>query len=267
MVVRHAVDTPFGQPGYLVLGGSRLYGIDTPESDYDYIGAVVEPETYRVGLRSYQPVGKHAQHGFEQHMFSGPNYEGSIYSLWKLVSMFAEGNPTILCLLFAHPLVDDYGINTDRFRSLVISRKSGHRFLKYMEAQRKSMIGQRAKHVTRLELVDKHGYDTKFAGHLIRLGYQGIEFLQTGKITLPLRGDQRQAVLDIRAGRWSEQEVIDMSTRLEGYMQGALEGTSLPEEPDHEGLSEWVVGAYRAKWANTKALAMKRTQIIAGQRA
>ena len=35
--------------------------------------------------------------------------------------------------------------------------------------------------VNRPELIAAHGYDTKYAGHVLRLGYQGIEFLETGR--------------------------------------------------------------------------------------
>ncbi len=260
----HTIETPFGEPGFLVLSGSRLYGIDGPDSDYDYVGAIVEPESYRVGLRNYHPEGKHPQQGFEQHPFKGDNYEGSIYSVWKLASMFAEGNPTILCLMFADPIRDDYGICTDSFRSMVASRKSGHRFMKYMEAQRKSMIGQRAKHVQRLELIDKHGFDTKFAGHLIRLGYQGVEFLTTGRITLPLPEHQRQVVLGIRNGEWPMDGVIGASEELEAEMMDALVTTNLPEEADWDSLNEWVVERYRSDWEHRRAEAIERVRIIAG---
>lgn len=269
----HDITTPFGKPGFLVLAGSRLYGIDNEQSDYDYVGALVEPERFRIGLDKHHPTGKHAQHGFEQHEFKGDDYEGSIYSLWKLVEMFGTGNPTVLCLMYATPIRDDFGLCTDAFRRIAVSRMAGKRFLAYMAAQRKSMIGQRAKHVQRLELIEAHGYDTKFAGHLIRLGYQGIEYLTTGHITLPMPEDQRQDVLDIRAGRWTEDDVILKSEVLEACMSVVLgigpdgkpagnSSCSLPDEPDFDALSEWVVSRYNQAWVRRKIL---RAEFRAGE--
>ena len=245
------ISTPFGRPGFLVLAGSRLFGIDTAESDYDYAGALVEPEAYRIGLKNYSQ-GKNHQHGFEQHEFNGDNYEGTVYGLWKLASMFAEGNPTILTLLFADPIRDDYGICTPEFRKIVVSARSGHRFMKYMEAQRKSMIGERAQHVKRLELIDAYGYDTKFAGHLIRLGYQGIEFLYQGTITLPMPEYQRGNVLAIRAGKWTMDEVVQASLDLQAEMEAAMVVTDLQPEADWEALNDWVVGKYNTFWVREK---------------
>ena len=242
------IDTPLGSPGFLVLSGSRLYGIDTLDSDYDYVGALAEGQAYRVGLHNYCQGANH-QHGFEQHTFKGDNYEGTVYSLWKLATMFAEGNPTILCLMFAKPIKDDYGICTSEFRAMTASRKSGHRFLKYMEAQRKDMINQRSKAAERKELISDHGYDTKFAAHLVRLGYQGCEFLETGKITLPMLDDAgRLNVLDIRHGRWTMKEVLAEAEALQARMERALVHTDLPEDANWDALTEWVVDTYDAEW-------------------
>lgn len=247
----HDIQTTFGAPGYLILAGSRLYGIDVATSDYDYTGAVVEPVEYRIGLQRFRDGGD-PQHGFEQYQFHGAEvgargdseFEGTIYSLWKLASMFAEGNPTVLCLLYGTPITDTYGINTPEFREMVASARSGRRFMKYMQAQRKSMIGQRAKHVQRLELIEAHGFDTKFAGHMIRLCYQGCEFLDTGHVTLPMPESERQAVLGIRQGKWSVDDVISLSEALEAEMDKALARTHLRPEADYEALDAWLVERY-----------------------
>ena len=57
------------------------------------------------------------------------------------------------------------------------------------------MTGERGqKNVNRPELVEKYGFDTKHAGHMVGLGFQGIEHLETGYITLPMPEDHRSVV-------------------------------------------------------------------------
>jgi len=63
------------------------------------------------------------------------------------------------------------------------------------------MLGVRS-HTSRPELEAEHGFDAKFAMHMIRLGIQGIEYMESGKTTLPLadpiaRGSSSYARPDI----------------------------------------------------------------------
>jgi uncharacterized protein len=249
----HKIDTPFGEPGFLVLAGSRLFGIHTDESDYDYVGALIEPIDFRVGIRNHKGKGGF-QHGFEQEEFSGENYEGTVYSLWKLAMMLAEGNPTIITTMFADPIRDDYGICTESFRNIVRCRASGERFLKYMQAQRGAMLGERKSKTNRPELIDAHGYDTKFAGHWLRLGYQGIEYLSTGNITLPMPDESTTAgcalnVREVRAGLWSKAEVIREGEALQARLGEAYKACTLPEHADYVALNGWVVNAYSYEYS------------------
>jgi uncharacterized protein len=41
------------------------------------------------------------------------------------------------------------------------------------------------KNIHRAAPEEKHGYDTKYAMHVIRLYLEGMEYIETGKITLP----------------------------------------------------------------------------------
>lgn len=243
----HKIETPFGEPGFLVLAGSRLFGIHSDESDYDYIGAVIEPPSYRLGIKNHKSKGG-SQHGFEQHEFSGDNYEGTVYSLRKLALMLAEGNPTIITTMFADPLQDAYGICTDEFRDIVRSRASGVRFLKYMKAQRGAMLGERSG-TNRPDLIQAFGYDTKFAGHWLRLGYQGIEYLETGNITLPMPDESTVAgcalnVREVRAGQWTKSQVVREGEALTARLERAYEACTLPEEADYHMLNLWVIEKY-----------------------
>lgn len=234
----HTIETPFGPPGFLVLAGSRMHGVATEDSDYDYLGAVIESEAHVIGLKSY-----------EQTTFKELSYEGTVYSLRKLVKLIADGNPTVLCLPFAVPITDVHGICTEEFRSMIVSRKAGKKFLGYMTAQRKSMIGERSQSDQRKALIEKYGYDTKFAGHMIRLGWQGIEYLSTGNINVPMKESRRDVVLAVRNGEFKLDDVLNYADALEVELEHSLETTTLPEEPQWDALNEWLRVRYWNTWA------------------
>jgi hypothetical protein len=232
------IQTPFGTPGFLMLAGSRMHGTHTADSDHDYLGAVIEPPSHVIGLD-----------GYEQTTLKERGVEGTIYSLRKLVRLIADGNPTVLCLPYGTPLKDDYGLCTQEFISLMLSRKAGRKFIGYMDSQRKSMLGERSQSDQRKTLIEAHGFDTKFAGHMIRLGWQGIEYLDTGRINVPMAEARRSVVLDIRAGRWPLSEVLAYADALRAELDDSMERTTLPEEPDRDGLNDWLAGKYLGAWS------------------
>ena len=84
--------------------------------------------------------------------------------------------------------------------------------------------------------------------HAIRLGYQGIELLETGRVTLPMPEPERSRVMAIRPGERSFDEVIVEIDEVEARLSAALEYTSLPEEPDRESVDAFLVDAYRRAW-------------------
>lgn len=69
---------------------------------------------------------------------------------------------------------------------------------------------------SRKKLIDEFGYDTKFASHLIRLMYEGIELLMTGKLEFPL--NHADTIKDIKQGKWKLDEVLKYSEELEDVM-------------------------------------------------
>jgi hypothetical protein len=61
----------------------------------------------------------------------------------------------------------------------------------------------------------RNGYDTKYAMHALRLGFQGIELLTTGRITLPVPEPHRAYLRSIRRGERPLAEVLDAVTAAE----------------------------------------------------
>lgn len=86
--------------------------------------------------------------------------------------------------------------------------------------------------------------NTKYAGHLIRLGLQGKEYLDTGRLTLPMPEREAGLIRDIRSGEYTETAAVKISEKVEADLMKAYAETALPSQPDREGVRLWVSRAY-----------------------
>lgn len=102
--------------------------------------------------------------------------------------------------------------------------------------------------VNRPELVEAHGFDTKYAMHAARLGYQGVELMETGRLTLPMPEPERSRVMAIRTGELGFDEAIAEIDEVEQRLAEALEATALPPAPDRAAVDAFLVDAYRRSW-------------------
>ena len=128
-----------------------------------------------------------------------------------------------------------------------VARTTGRAFLGYLDAQRQGLMGER--HATRTrELSGDHGYDTKYAMHALRIGYQGIELLTTGRITLPVPEPERSALREVRAGLVPLDAVLEHLARVDARLVAACDTPGLRDTPDIDAVDAFVVRAYRAAW-------------------
>ncbi|HET6286332.1 MAG TPA: nucleotidyltransferase domain-containing protein, partial [Amycolatopsis sp.] len=176
-----------------------------------------------------------------------------VYSLRKWMRLALQGNPTVLIPLFVpdHEVVtvNDLGRELRANPDLVVSREAGLRFIGYLRSQRTRMIeGKVTGRVARPELIEKHGFDTKYAGHMVRLGVQGVELLETGRITLPIPEPWRGWIRDLRQGQHTQQEAIDAAADLEARLLELTDSADLPPYPDRAKADAWLVKAYQRTW-------------------
>lgn len=82
----------------------------------------------------------------------------------------------------------------------------------------------------RAELERRHGYDTKHAAHLIRLMRTGLEVLQTGD--LQVRRPDAPDLVAVRDGGLSYEALLESASELQGRMEEAARGSSLPPDVD-----------------------------------
>lgn len=242
--------------------GSTVHGLHHGgQDDRDEMAVFVEPPEYRLGLKLARAQGQKLhplEHWVErtqpEGMRSGPgDLDLVAYNLRKYVRLALKGHPTVLLMLYVPPeltLVEtDLGRELRELSGAILSRRAGRGYLGYLQGQKERLLGTRGqRNVNRPELVEAHGFDTKYAMHAVRLGYQGIELLDTGRVTLPMPEPTRSRVMSIRLGEHTFEEVLDEIDDVQSQLSTALEQTALPEEPNRELVDQFLVSAYRRAW-------------------
>lgn len=229
--------------------GSTVHGtsVDDGLEDLDLLSVVLEtPRTYMgfsmtdTWVERTKPEGVRSEAG---------DVDRTMYGLRKFLSLALKNNPTILLTFFVPPEhirhITPEGEALRALYPLIVSRQCIGPFQGYMKQQHERLLGLRGqRNVTRPELVNAYGYDTKYAGHIIRLGLQGREVLMTGRMTLPMPEAERQLVVNVRTGKYTLAHVSELIIEAEENLKRAAIATSIRPYPDREAVQEWMVNTY-----------------------
>ncbi len=238
--------------------GSEALGLSDGTGDTDELGICLEP------IEEAVVVGE----GFQQYVYrtaaertgiaDAPSQPGdldlTVYGLRKFCRMACSGNPTIMLLFFLKGAANNaIGNKLQEMYPLFVSQRTGGAFLGYMQAQRQRLLGERGqKRCKRPDLEEKYGYDTKYAMHILRLGMQGVELLETGSLTLPMRPAERDYLLGVRAGAESLNDVLTKSGELEQQIKDLLDTSSLPKIAAVDAIEAWMQQRYLDWWKATQ---------------
>jgi predicted nucleotidyltransferase len=231
--------------------GSTVHGLSNPGTDdRDEMGVCIEPREYVLGLRPFEHFVSRTQ---PEGQPSGPgDLDLVIYGLRKFCRLAMKGSPTVLLVLFVDgehvvrrtPIGEELQALAPAF----ISRRTGHAFLGYLEAQRRGLLGDR--HATRTrELSREHGYDTKYAMHALRIAVQGTELIADGRITLPVPEPQRSRLMKVRRGQPTLDEVVAELDGATARLTRLVDDGDLPEAADADRVDRFLVSAYQRAWA------------------
>jgi uncharacterized protein len=238
------------------LVGSGVHGTAVEGQDGgDEMGICVEPPDHVMGLQR-----------FEQYIFrtqsdsarSGPgDLDVVVYSIQKLVRFAAAGKPMVLLPLFVPDAqvvtTTELGEELRANASMLLSRGAGERFIGYLRSQRDRVVGVReGSHTNRPELVDRYGFDTKYAMHVVCLGVQGVKLLETERITLPIAEPWLGWLRDLREGRRTKEEALEEVAQLDLGLEGLLPSSLLPPEPHMHAVNDWLVDAHQRAWATAR---------------
>jgi hypothetical protein len=240
----------------LVEVGSTAHGTGIPGGeDHDELGVVVETPEQVVGLD---------EHGFRTVMQrtqpegsrSGPgDVDRTLHSLRRFVRLAASGNPSILMSFWA-PVehITDEGSELRALGEAFIGAHVIPRYRGYMQSQAMRILGTRGGgHGKRggggrEELIGAHGYDTKYAMHCSRLGFQGLELLETGHLNLPIQGEPADWLRAVRRGDVSFDDWWARSLDLDAGLDAAQHDTRLRPGPDRARITAWLVDVHRRVW-------------------
>lgn len=237
--------------------GTAIEGQD----DRDEMAVFIEPAEYVCGLT---PLDHYIYRDKPDGVRSGPgDLDLTMYSLRKFCRLAEQGNPSVVILLWLphHITKTPAGVGLIRLREAFISRESGNRFLGYLVAQRMKMTGERTKKVNRPELVERYGFDTKFAMHALRLAFEGIEMLTHRRITLPVAEPNLSVLRDVRQGKYTLQQALTMIDDAEAQLRELLKDCNW--KTDRKRVNQFMVNAHRTHWQTRLSSTVERRAVDA----
>lgn len=191
--------------------------------------------------------------GFEQQEIKFHEWDSVVYEARKFIRLLVGQNPNVMSLLWNEPkyflTIEPAGQMLLDNRNVFVSRKAYHSFSGYAYAQFKKMthlafhgyMGDKRK-----QLVEKFGYDTKNAAHLIRLLRMGIEFLNDGILYVDRgRAGDAPMLLSIKRGEWTLDRVKEEAERLFKRAEEAYDRCKLPRSVDTKKADELCIEVVR----------------------
>lgn len=195
--------------------GSKLYNLDTPDSDTDIKGIYCLPIDDFLGLKEPNSICDHTE----------PDWV--YYEVKKYIQLASRMNPTVSELLWAN----DYLQLTPIGKMLVENRK-----LFLSQIARKTYYGyalsQLRKNYRNGSNITNYRFG-KHARHIFRLLLQGKELLETGELRVRCTDEERKYIFSFM--EMSQDEVF------EAFQKKAKEfdqiKSCLPEEPDYSRIN------------------------------
>ncbi len=237
---------------HLFIGGSQLHGAKVQGyDDLDIYGCYVEPPEHILGLRDIEHFVWST--GSQREKNTANDVDITMYSLHRWGELILKGNPAIVHFLYADNQAPckDWDVYILPHRERFLSKRAAKQYIGFSESQRMRLTGERGmgRHGQRPDLIEQHGFDVKFAMHYVRLLYECRELLRDKKLTLPRPEPERTHLVDIRTGKYTQDEVFAAGKALKGECEALLEESDLPEAPDIKEVSEILAIAYLRHWS------------------
>jgi len=224
---------------YLVVSGSHAYGTNTPESDVDVRGVFLPGKKHVLGTRNIREIS------FGE--------DGKLHELRSYMAKLEKGTPNLLdwlfvpkdCVLFVKP---EFQSVLDA-RNTFVTKRLYPRLTGYAVGQLKKMgHATRESGDKRKQLIEKHGYDTKNATHLLRLLYLAESVLGSGEYFVRVSPGLRDILQRTRRGEYSLDHVKQLAEVKLKEVDAAYESCSLPKVPYPKDVDRLCIQLFEECW-------------------
>ena len=231
---------------YEVVMGSVAYGVSSDTSDLDIYGFCIPPkhiifphlngEIFGFGTQT-ERFEQYQQHHVKDSS-ARKEYDLTIYNIVKYFQLCMQNNPNMIDSLFIPRRCilhsTQVGEHVRENRKLFLHRGSWHKFKGYSYSQvHKMKIKNPEPGSTRFEMVQKYGFDCKFAYHVVRLLNEVEQILTEHDLDLQRNREQLKS---IRNGEWTEEQIIKYFEDKEKQLEKVYSESSLQYGPDENKI-------------------------------
>jgi uncharacterized protein len=250
---------------YLTIMGSSAYGVSTNDSDNDLYGVTIPPKEIIFPHLAGHIEGFGRQHNkfncWQQHAvaYNERVYDFQVYSIVSYMNLCMENNPNMIDSLFTPRrcvvhITQSFQIIRDN-RKLFLHKGSFYKLKGYAYAQLAKIKNKKPSNEKRAETVEKYGYDTKFAYHLVRLLNQCEQILTHHDLDLELNNEQLKS---IRRGEWSLERIENFFESKEKSLDSLYEKSTLRLVPDEDAIKALMMTCLEQHYGSLEN-AVKRT--------
>lgn len=263
---------------YEVIMGSMAYGVSSDSSDMDVYGFAIPPkEMLFPHLRGEIPGFDECKPQFDQyqrhHILDGSalggkgrEYDLTLYSITKYFRLLTDNNPNIIdslwvphnCILYSTPLAD----RIREKRQVFLHKGCWLKFKGYAYAQIRKLETKQPEGKRR-DLVDKYGYDVKFAYHVVRL-LNEVEQLMTEQNLDSQRNNEQ--LKSIRNGEWTFEQLQQYFVKKEQDLESLYTRCELPATPDMASIRSLLMESLEQYYGSIDKLVVSQDRCLSALR-
>lgn len=234
---------------YLTKMGSVAYGVSSNNSDIDVYGFCVPPKNiifpHTAGIiYKFGDQGEQFDQWQQHHVdWNAKQYDFQVFSIIKYFNLCAENNPNALDSLFTRrasvihstPLSEHLRSQRTSF----LHKGSYHKLRGYAYSQLSKIKNKvNSSNPKRAADIEEHGYDTKFAYHVVRLVLQAHQILVEHDLDIMRNAEILNSV---RRGEWSLERLENWFDNQEKVMDQLYASSTLRHKPDYGVIKKLLV--------------------------